>query len=174
MVKAIHESVSTSSTLFLLLSSLQGVEWCLEMFKISLLLVLVVCRLVDVIYGNTKSDSILFFWTGNWGCGELGPQHWDGHEDYRISSGICAQGSTSVCLLINLLVGCLRLKLNTLERNPQDSCWLRREQQWLFLSACPAEWANADGCFAQRSVESHCKHLHHCLHSCESNNVYQC
>lgn len=99
-------------------------------------------------------------WTGNRGCGELGPQYWDGHEDHRHSSGVRTQGSTSVCFLIDFTVGRLQLKLNTLEWNPVDSYQQRWKQQWLCSSASPSEWAKADGYFVQRNVESLLHYLH--------------
>lgn len=48
--------------------------------------------------------NFLLSQTGNWRCWKLGPQHRDGHENNRHSSGVRTQGAASIYLLISIIM----------------------------------------------------------------------
>lgn len=81
--------------------------------------------------------------TGNWWCGELGPQYWDGHEDYCHSSGVCAQGSTSIFFHMNSIMD-RGFLVKTLEWWGNSRSSAKKTTGLTLICWCYAVWTNTD------------------------------
>lgn len=97
-----------------------------------------------VVFGDAIFTPILTLKkTGNWWCGELGPQYWDGHEDYCHSSGVCAQGSTSIFFHMNSIMD-LGFLVKTLEWWGNSLSSAKKTTGLTLICWCYAVWTNTD------------------------------